>query len=105
MNFKIEAVERAVTIYDEIKEACTRPDKSINGETLQIYKELADWGFFEKYAISDIANKWLYVTVLAMHFTMKAYPVLSQTQDNGKWQIIQSALERSNKARFGKKKV
>lgn len=106
-NYKIEAVEKAIQIYEEIKSACTRPDKSIEGDTLKIYRELADWGFFEKYSIADVANKWLYVTVLAMHFMMKNNPLydLEKKDEKGKWQIIHAALERSGKVGSSKRRV
>jgi len=100
---RLQAVDKAVSVYEEIKDACSRPDKSISGETLEIYKELADWGFIEKYSISEAANKWLYVVIIAMHFN-KHYQTLStdsyvSSDQKGKWQIIQAALEKNNKSK------
>jgi hypothetical protein len=67
MTTRLQIVEEAVSAFDEIFQACIRPDKSITGEILDIYNELADWGFTEKYKITDVQNKWLYVALIAMH--------------------------------------
>lgn len=101
MSPRMQAVDKAVVVYEEIKEACTRPDKSIDGETFDIYKELVDWGFIEKYRVSDVDNKWLYVAIIAMHLSKSTEPsttdsYVSSDQKN-KWQIIQSALEKTGK--------
>lgn len=108
MSFKMQAVEKAVDAYDQIKEAFSRPDKAVTGDTLVLYKELSDWGFFEKYNILDIENKWLYVTVIAMNLASKAKTPLSLGKNEigkSKWEIIQSALGRSDKFVNSKKKA
>lgn len=102
MTPRLQIVEEAVQTFDEIVQACTRPDKAISGKTLDIYKELVDWGFVDKYKVTDADNKWLYVVLIAMHLSKNASGVtLSDSyvkQDQkGKWQIIQSALERASK--------
>ena len=102
MNPKLQIVEEAVQTFDEIVQACTRPDKAISGKTLDIYNELADWGFIDKYKVTDTDNKWLYVVLIAMHLSKSASSItfsdsyVKQDQ-RGKWQIIQSALERASK--------
>lgn len=101
MSPRMQAVDKAVIFYEEIKEACTRPDKSIIGESLEIYKELVDWGFIEKYSISDVSNKWLYVVVIAMHLSKQLETTSNNSntslEQKGKWQIIQAALEKAGK--------
>lgn len=102
MTPRLQAVEEAVLAYEEIREACTRPDKAILGKTLEIYKELADWGFIDKYKITESENKWLYVVIIAMHLSRENNCVTSsdsyiKQDQKGKWQIIQLALERANK--------
>lgn len=99
---RMEAVDKAIVFYEEIKDACSKPDKSITGESLEIYKELADWGFVEKYSISDLSNKWLYVVVIAMHLckqidNVKTSDSFSQQDQKGKWEIIQTALSKAGK--------
>lgn len=104
MTPRMQAVDRAVVFYEEIKDACTRPDKAISGEVLEIYKELVDWGFIEKYNISDTSNKWLYVVIIAMHFSKTIEEQISssdsfaRSDEKGKWQIIQAALEKAGKS-------
>jgi hypothetical protein len=96
----MQSVEKAVKMYEAIKEACVRPDKSISGETLNIYNELVDWGFLEKYPISNAENKFLYVTIIAMQLEKTN---IYDGKDNGKslekgkWLMIQEALNRTNK--------
>lgn len=104
MNPRMLAVQRAVAAYDEIRDACTRPDKAISGETLEIYNELVDWGFVEKYPISVTDHKWLYVVFIAMHLNMEAkYTEKSDsyTSENKseKWKLIQSALEKASNSK------
>ncbi len=102
MTPKMQVVEEAVQTFDEIFQACTRPDRAISGKTLEIYNELADWGFVEKYKVTDPDSKWLYIVLIAMHLSKHASNVtvsdsyVKQDQ-KGKWQIIQSALERASK--------
>ena len=102
MTPKMQVVEEAVQTFDEIFQACTRPDIAITGKTLEIYNELADWGFIEKYKVTDLDNKWLYIVLIAMCLSKYTNNVtisdsyVKQDQ-KGKWQIIQSALERANK--------
>ena len=101
MTPRMQAVDKAVLLYEEIKEACCKPDKSISGETLEIYKELVDWGFIEKYSISDASHRWLYVVVIAMNLNKmnQVTPTDSyvSSDQKGKWQIIQAALEKTGK--------
>lgn len=104
MTPKMQAVDKAISSYEEIKTACTRPDKSINGETLDIYNELVDWGFVERYPIFDPNNKWLYVMVIAMHLSKSIKAVSTTdsycaTDKAAKWQIIKSALEKTTKTK------
>lgn len=108
MSFKIQTVEKAVEAYEQIKEAFSRPDKAVTGEALVLYAELSDWGFFEKYSISETENKWLYVTVMAMSLTSKAktpLPLSKSEIGKSKWEIIQAALQRSEKFGNSKKKA
>lgn len=99
MNSKMQAVDKAVAMYDQIREACVRPDKAIAGDTLKMYNELADWGFLDKYNIVDSENKFLYVTIIAMQLTKNNQKLSEKTSSEGKskWQIIQSALEKATK--------
>jgi len=102
MTTRLQIVEEAVSAFDEIFQACIRPDKSITGEILDIYNELADWGFTEKYKITDVQNKWLYVALIAMHLSKNSSLAVSsdsslKQNQKGKWQIIQSALEKASK--------
>lgn len=108
MSFKIQTVEKAVEAYEQIREAFSRPDKAVVGEALILYTELSDWGFFEKYSIFAPENKWLYVTVMAMSLTSKAKSPLSFSKNEigkSKWEIIQTALQRSEKFGNSKKKA
>jgi hypothetical protein len=108
MSFKIQAVEKAVVAYEQIKEAFSRPDKAVTGEALILYGELSDWGFFDKYNISEPQNKWLYVTVMAMSLTSRTKTPLSFSKNEegkSKWEIIQSALQKSEKFGTSKKKA
>lgn len=100
---KMQAIEKAINFYDEIRNACSRPDKSIDGDTLEIYNELSDWGFTEKYLISDENNRWLYVVVISMllHKEEKNADNLDPytAKDKGeKWLIIKNALEKYKKS-------
>lgn len=102
MTPRLQIVEEAVQTFDEIVQACTRPDKAISGKTLDIYKELVDWGFVDKYKVTDADNKWLYVVLIAMHLSKNASGVTlsdsyAKQDQKGKWQIIQSALEKASK--------
>lgn len=107
-SLKMQTVEAAVAAYEAIKEASSRPDKAVDGENLQLYNELSDWGFFEKYKISDIENKWLYVTVMAMNLASKTKnnQIFSKNESGkSKWELIQSALQRSVRVTDGKKNI
>lgn len=102
MTPRLQIVEEAVQTFDEIVQACTRPDKAISGKTLDIYNELVDWGFIEKYKVTDADNKWLYVVLIAMHLSKNASGVTlsdshTKQDQKGKWQLIQTALERASK--------
>ena len=99
LNSKMQAVDKAVTMYDQIREACVRPDKSITGETLKVYKEIVDWGFLDKYNIVEAEHRFLYVTIIAMLLTKNNQKLSEQNASDGKtkWQIIQSALENAGK--------
>lgn len=105
LELKRHAIDKAIKIYEEIKNACSKPDKCITGETLSIYKELADWGFFDNYSIIDPNNKKLYIMVLSMHLC-ENYEEKSVEDKNtkGRWEIIQAAIKRNDKGITGKKK-
>lgn len=108
MTPKMKVVDKAILAYEAIVEACSRPDKSISGENLSIYEDLVDWGFPDKYPITDPIHKWLYVTVIAMNLSYIGYKTVETTdsahvKDGGvKWQIIQAALEKANKGKLKK---
>jgi hypothetical protein len=76
-----------------------RPDRAIGGEVLKIYNELVEWGFLEKYSITESQNKFLYVTVIAMIITKSNQVLFDQENPAGKtaWEIIQSAVENATK--------
>lgn len=99
LNKKMQAVDRAVKMYDQIKEAAVRPDKAITGETLKVYKEIVDWGFLEKYAIADVDNKFLYVTIIAMQLSKDDGILQNKSDKSGKskWEMIQEALDKNSK--------
>jgi len=104
---RIQSIDQAISIYDSIFVACTQPDKSVSGQSLDIYKELADWGWVDKYPISDKNNRWLYATIIAMildgAFTadsaLTTIPVdffsRKKKREKAKWEIIQNALDKS----------
>lgn len=97
-NPKIQAVDKSVTIYAQIREACERPDKSINGESLKIYKELDDWGLLDKYPITNVEYKHFYVTIIAIHL-MKNEKKSDKIdgESKTKWEMIQAALRKAKK--------
>ena len=99
LNSKMQAVDKAVAMYEQIREACVRPDKSITGETLKVYKEIVDWGFLDRYNIMEADHKFLYVTVIAMLLTKNNQKLSEPNLSEGKtkWQIIQNALESATK--------
>jgi hypothetical protein len=96
---KMHFVERAINIYNSIKEACSRPDKCVSGESLLIYNEINDWGFVDRFPILDENNKWLYVTIIAMLITRSESFSRSDSmivENKGRWEVIQKALDQIN---------
>lgn len=99
LNKKMQAIDKAVKMFEQMQEAAVRPDKAISGETLNMYKELVDWGFLEKYPIIDSDNKFLYVTVIAMHLSKDEFTLQNKSNKSvkSKWEMIQEALDKNNK--------
>lgn len=106
LNKKMQAVEKAVSMYDKMREACVRADKAINGETLDMYNVLVDWGILERYDISNNEHKFLYVTIIAMQLSREEKQEKPRDDKKGKsrWQIIQDALNKNNNNQISKKK-
>lgn len=97
-NPKIQAVDKSVAIYSQIREACERPDKSIVGESLKIYKELDDWGLLDKYPITNLDFKHFYVTIIAMYFMKNEKKTDKlELESRTKWEMIQAALRKAKK--------
>ncbi len=98
MNAKMQTMNTSIEIFEDIFAACTQPDRSISGMSLEVYKHLVDWGFVERYSISQQVNKWLYVTLIAMYIEKsEGLEIQKRATKKKKWELIQLALEKNQK--------
>lgn len=104
MNAKMQTMNTSIEIFEDIFAACTQPDRAINGMSLEVYRYLVDWGFVERYPVSQAVNRWLYVTLIAMYIEKKeGLEMQEKATKKKKWELIQMALEKSQKISNNKK--
>jgi len=93
-QMKVEAIERANKIVEDIINAYSDPAKSVHGESLKFYQELRDWGWFDTYPVSE--NRPIYIKTLAMilYKDIKWQKEHSQDISKSKWEYVMGKTNR-----------
>lgn len=66
-----EAKAWASDVFRQISDAMSSPDKKIDGETLRIYEELKDFGWFELHPLKENAASTIYHLAIVKYGKIK----------------------------------
>ena len=66
-EMRLQSLKKAEEMVEAILYASQDPTRQISGETLTVYKEFCDWGWFDEYPLSEIENLSILKRIIAMN--------------------------------------
>lgn len=66
-EIRLQSLKKAEAMVEVIVNASKDPTRQIGGETLAIYREFCDWGWFDEYPLTEVENLSVLKRIIAMN--------------------------------------
>lgn len=111
-GLRMQAMDFAKNIINDIIESSNKPNRTISGESLKVFEDLESWGIFDTHPITDSKNSSFYIFFVATN----KYRQLNDLKENPeiekktKWEVVmgKASTNSSNqalKAVSGRRKI